>query len=105
MPGPVTSHHFESRLTALLTIRALLSKSGPTTRLAYASRQLKSTVASDRGGGVTAFPPVIMLRSVRCLAAVQVTNEAYLDDIRSDLRLRGITRAVRDHDAPALFDG
>jgi len=35
-----------------------------------------------------------------CLAG----SASYLDDLRGDLRDRGIIRAVRDHDTPALFD-
>ena len=35
-----------------------------------------------------------------CLAG----SASYLDDIRADLRDCGISRAVRDHDAPVLFD-
>jgi hypothetical protein len=35
-----------------------------------------------------------------CLAG----SASYLDDIRADLRDRGISRAVRDHDTPVLFD-
>ena len=43
---------------------------------------------------------VQMVHATCCLAG----SPSYLDDIRSDLRLRGITRAVKDHDTPALFD-
>src|ERR1700730_8870303 len=35
-----------------------------------------------------------------CLAG----SASYLDDVRTDLRRRGVIRAVRDHDTPALFD-
>jgi hypothetical protein len=35
-----------------------------------------------------------------CLAG----SASYLDDIRADLRDCGISRAVRDHDTPVLFD-
>ena len=41
-----------------------------------------------------------MVHAICCLAG----SASYLDDIRADLRDRGIIRAVRDHDTPALFD-
>jgi hypothetical protein len=41
-----------------------------------------------------------LVHAACCLAG----SPSYLDDIRSELRLRGITRAVRDHDTSALFD-
>ena len=40
---------------------------------------------------------VQMVHATCCLAG----SASYLDDIRAD---RGISRAVRDHDTPALFD-
>jgi hypothetical protein len=40
------------------------------------------------------------IHAVCCLAG----SASYLDDIRADLRDRGISRAVTDHDTPALFD-
>jgi hypothetical protein len=43
---------------------------------------------------------VQMVHAVCCLAG----SPSYVDDIRADLRERGIIRAVRDHDTPALFD-
>jgi hypothetical protein len=43
---------------------------------------------------------VQVVHAACCLAG----SASYLDDIRADLRDRGITRAVRDHDTPALFD-
>ena len=43
---------------------------------------------------------VQLVHAVCCLAG----SASYLDDIRADLRDRGIIRAVRDHDTPALFD-
>ena len=41
-----------------------------------------------------------MVHATCCLAG----SASYLDDIRADLRDRGISRAVRDHDTPVLFD-
>jgi hypothetical protein len=41
-----------------------------------------------------------LVHAVCCLAG----SASYLDDIRTDLRDRGINRAVRDHDTPALID-
>jgi len=38
--------------------------------------------------------------AICCLAG----SASYLDDIRADLRDRGVVRAVRDHNTPALFD-
>jgi hypothetical protein len=35
-----------------------------------------------------------------CLAG----SGSYLEDVRADLRRRGIIRAIKDHDTPALFD-
>jgi hypothetical protein len=43
---------------------------------------------------------VQLVHATCCLAG----SASYLDDIRADLRDRGIMRAVRDHDTPALFD-
>ena len=43
---------------------------------------------------------VQLVHATCCLAG----SASYLDDIRADLRDRGIIRAVRDHDTPALFD-
>ena len=43
---------------------------------------------------------VRMVHATCCLAG----SASYLADIREDLRDHGITRAVRDHDMPALFD-
>ena len=43
---------------------------------------------------------VQMVHATCCLAG----SASYLADIRDDLRDRGIIRAVRDHDTPALFD-
>jgi hypothetical protein len=41
-----------------------------------------------------------MVHATCCLAG----SASYLDDLRADLRDRGVVRAVRDHDTPALFD-
>jgi hypothetical protein len=43
---------------------------------------------------------VQLVHATCCLAG----SASYLDDIRADLRDRGIIRAVKDHDTPALFD-
>ena len=43
---------------------------------------------------------VQLVHATCCLAG----SASYLDDIRADLKLSGITRAIRDHDTPALFD-
>jgi len=43
---------------------------------------------------------VRLVHATCCLAGLA----SYLDDVRTDLRKHGITRAVRDHDTPALFD-
>ena len=43
---------------------------------------------------------VQVVQAVCCLAG----SASYLDDIRADLRDRGTSRAVTDHDTPALFD-
>jgi hypothetical protein len=43
---------------------------------------------------------VQLVHATCCLAG----SASYLDDVRADLRDRGIIRAVRDHDTPALFD-
>jgi hypothetical protein len=43
---------------------------------------------------------VQLIHATCCLAG----SASYLDDVRADLRGRGIIRAVRDHDTPALFD-
>jgi hypothetical protein len=43
---------------------------------------------------------VPLVHATCCLAG----SASYLDDIRADLRDRGIIRAVRDHDTPVLFD-
>jgi hypothetical protein len=43
---------------------------------------------------------VQLVHAACCLAG----SAAYLDDGRADLRDRGIIRAIRDHDTPALFD-
>ena len=41
-----------------------------------------------------------LVHATCCLAG----SASYLDDIRADLRDCGISRAVRDHDTPVLFD-
>jgi hypothetical protein len=41
-----------------------------------------------------------MVHATCCLAG----SASYPDDLRTDLRDRGVVRAVRDHDTPALFD-
>jgi hypothetical protein len=43
---------------------------------------------------------VKLVHATCCLAG----SASYLDDVRTDLRRRGVIRAVRDHDTPALFD-
>ena len=43
---------------------------------------------------------VQLVHATCCLAG----SASYLDDVRADLRKRGVIRAVRDHDTPALFD-
>ena len=43
---------------------------------------------------------VQLVHATCCLAG----SASYLDDIRADLQRSGITRAVRDHNTPALFD-
>ena len=43
---------------------------------------------------------VQLVHGTCCLAG----SASYLDDVRTDLRRRGITRAIRDRDTPALFD-
>jgi hypothetical protein len=43
---------------------------------------------------------VQLVHATCCLAG----SASYLADVRADLRDRGIIRAVRDHDTPALFD-
>ena len=43
---------------------------------------------------------VTIVHSICCLAG----SPSYIDDIRANLRDRGIIRAIRDHDTPALFD-
>ena len=43
---------------------------------------------------------VQLVHATCCLAG----SASYLDDIRADLQRSGITRAIRDHDTPALFD-
>ncbi|MFY9836235.1 MAG: hypothetical protein WAK55_07145 [Xanthobacteraceae bacterium] len=43
---------------------------------------------------------VQLVRATCCLAG----SASYLDDVRADLRDRGVVRAVRDHDTPAIFD-
>ena len=43
---------------------------------------------------------VQLVHATCCLAG----SASYLDDIRADLRDCGISRAVRDHDTPVLFD-
>ena len=43
---------------------------------------------------------VKLVHATCCLAG----SASYLDDIRADLRDCGISRAVRDHDTPVLFD-
>ena len=54
----------------------------------------------DTDGNPNLAYAVKMVHAVCCLAG----SASYLDDIRADLRDRGVTRAVRDHDTPALFD-
>ena len=41
-----------------------------------------------------------LVHATCCLAG----SASYLDDIRAELNGRGVIRAVRDHDTPALFD-
>lgn len=56
------------------------------------------TKNSDTGA---ALPYAVkMVHAVCCLAG----SSSYVDDVRADMRYRGITRAVREHDTPALFD-
>ena len=43
---------------------------------------------------------VRIVHSICCLAG----SPSYLDDVRADLRVAGVTRAVEDHDTPAVFD-
>jgi hypothetical protein len=43
---------------------------------------------------------VRLVHATCCLAG----SASYLEDIRTDLQRRGITRAIRDHDTRALFD-
>ena len=43
---------------------------------------------------------VQLVYSTCCLAG----SASYLDDVRADLRRRGINRAIEAHDTPALFD-
>jgi len=43
---------------------------------------------------------VQLVHATCCLAG----SASYLDDVRADLRDRGIIRAINDHDTPALFD-
>jgi hypothetical protein len=43
---------------------------------------------------------VQLVHATCCLAG----SASYLDDVRADLRDRGVIRAVRDHDTPAVFD-
>jgi hypothetical protein len=43
---------------------------------------------------------VKIVHATCCLAG----STSYLDELRSELRERGVIRAVRDHDTPALFD-
>ncbi len=43
---------------------------------------------------------VKIVHSICCLAG----SPSYIDDIRDDLGNRGIIRAIRRHDTPALFD-
>ena len=43
---------------------------------------------------------VKIVHSVCCLAG----SQSYIDDVRANLSDRGIIRAIRDHDTPALFD-
>jgi hypothetical protein len=43
---------------------------------------------------------VKIVHATCCLAG----SPSYLDDVRTDLRSRGVVRAVRDHDTPAVFD-
>jgi len=43
---------------------------------------------------------VKVVHSACCLAG----SPSFLDDVRGDLRCRGIIRAVQDRDTPALFD-
>jgi hypothetical protein len=43
---------------------------------------------------------VKMVHAVCCLAG----SSSFVDDVRSSLRKQGITRAVKDHDTPAIFD-
>jgi hypothetical protein len=43
---------------------------------------------------------VKIVHSICCLAG----SPSYIDDIRDDHKEAGLTRAIRDHDTPALFD-
>src|SRR4029077_2415715 len=43
---------------------------------------------------------VRIVHATCCLAG----SASYLDDLRADLHQRGVIRAVRDHDTPALFN-
>jgi hypothetical protein len=43
---------------------------------------------------------VRMVHATCCLAG----STSYLADLRDDLRANGITRAVKNHDTPTLFD-
>jgi len=43
---------------------------------------------------------VQLVHATCCLAG----SASYLDDVRADLRDRGIIRAIRNHDTPTLFD-
>src|SRR4029077_10523648 len=51
----------------------------------------------NSGGNPNLAYAIRLVHAVCCLAG----SASYLDDIRADL---GISRAVKDHDTPALFD-
>lgn len=54
----------------------------------------------DAHSNVNLAYAVQLVHATCCLAG----SASYLDDIRADLKLSGITRATRDNDTPALFD-
>jgi hypothetical protein len=54
----------------------------------------------NSGGNPNLTYAVQLVHAVCCLAG----SASYLNDIRGDLHDIGFTRAVRDHDTPALFD-
>jgi hypothetical protein len=54
----------------------------------------------NSGGNPNLAYAIRQVHAICCLAG----SASYLDDIRADLRDCGISRAVRDHDTPVLFD-